>query len=282
MCYNHEKFVRQSVESVLNQSYENIEIIIVDDASTDGSKSVIQEIVYQHPSIKFISIEKNIGNCRAFNKALAVCGGDFIIDLAADDLLKPNRLKIGVEALSSKGQDYGVHYGDVLFIDENGKALNKNSEQLKSRGIQNVGPEGDIYKMLLGKYFLSSPSMMSKREVFEHIKGYDETLAYEDLDFWVRSARVFKYCYTNDILVEKRVLSNSYSTRQYRPNSPQMKSTYQVCEKAFQLNRNKEEDNALLQRINYEIKWVIATFNLKLLYKYLTLIKRLTGRKSFD
>ncbi len=282
LCYNHKRFVEESIASVLNQSYENIEIIVVDDASTDGSKEVIRRIISQHPEIQFVDIAENVGNCKAFNKGFALCKGEFIIDLAADDLFTPNRLALGVNVLGKYGEEYGVHYGDVQFIDEAGVKLDKNSDRLVARGLPVEGPEGDIYAKLLGKYFLSSPSMMSRREVFDHLGGYDESLSYEDLDFWIRSSRVFKYCYTHEVMALKRILPQSHSSRQYRMNSVQMQSTYKVCLKAFELNRNKEEDDALLSRINYEMKHCLSTLNFSLLMKYLALRKRIKRRKNFS
>src|SRR5687767_6161263 len=99
LCYNQARFVREAVASVLAQTYPHVELIIVDDASTDDSAAVIRSIVQDNPAIRCLVLEKNVGNCKAFNTGLSLAKGDYIIDLAADDLLLPRRIESGVQAL---------------------------------------------------------------------------------------------------------------------------------------------------------------------------------------
>src|SRR5688572_16900954 len=101
LCYNHAAFVKEAVQSVMGQTYPNIELILVDDASRDNSAAVIEELQRQYPSIKVILLKNNVGNCKAFNQALAESKGAYIIDLAADDILMPDRIKQGVEFFQS-------------------------------------------------------------------------------------------------------------------------------------------------------------------------------------
>ncbi|MBV6645362.1 MAG: glycosyltransferase family 2 protein, partial [Cyclobacteriaceae bacterium] len=84
LCYNHEKYVRQAVESALNQTYPLIEVIIIDDHSTDNSLQMIEKLQQSYPQLRVLSNEENMGNCKSFNKALKLAKGEFIIDLAAD------------------------------------------------------------------------------------------------------------------------------------------------------------------------------------------------------
>src|ERR1700749_5034941 len=87
LCYNHENFVTESLFSVMNQDYAFVELIIVDDCSTDNSKNIIKKWLLDYPEVRFISNEINLGNTKSFNKALQFAKGDYIIDLAADDVL---------------------------------------------------------------------------------------------------------------------------------------------------------------------------------------------------
>ena len=89
--------------------------------------------------------------------------------------------------------------------------------------------------------------MMVKRKVLDDLQGYDESLAYEDFDFWIRSGKITKYCYTDKALVKKRVLKNSLSSGQYKWNSVMLASTYRVCLKAEKLNESEAETRALCQ-----------------------------------
>ena len=126
LCYNHSKFVVEAIDSVLAQTYTNIELIIVDDASNDGSVITINERIKEVPEIKFIALDKNVGNCKAFNIGWRVSAGQFIIDLAADDILMPERVSVGVARLLKVGSDYGVNFTDAELIDKEGKIIAQN------------------------------------------------------------------------------------------------------------------------------------------------------------
>ncbi|MEX2232217.1 MAG: glycosyl transferase, partial [Cyclobacteriaceae bacterium] len=92
--------------------------------------------------------------------------------------------------------------------------------------------------------------------------------SYEDFDFWIRSARNFYYCYTPEILVKKRIVKDSMSQKQFRMFSPQLRSTFRVCEKIISLNRSCDEQNALAKRILYEMKVCLRLLNLPLAVEY--------------
>ncbi|MEM7249333.1 MAG: glycosyltransferase family A protein [Acidobacteriota bacterium] len=123
LCYNHASFVEEAIDSVLNQTYPNIQLIVVDDASEDTSKEVIQEKVREVSGIEFLDISQNLGNCKAFNQGLAMANGEYIIDLAADDVLFPTRVARGVQELVKRGSDYGVNFTNAQIIDSEGSFL---------------------------------------------------------------------------------------------------------------------------------------------------------------
>jgi glycosyltransferase involved in cell wall biosynthesis len=203
LCYNHERFVSEAIESVMTQTYNNLELIIIDDASTDKSADLIQG--FQSERITHVEINvDNVGNCRAFNQGFKLSRGEYIIDLAADDILMPHRLKRGVADLIESNA--GVHFGNMEVVDENGGFIRqyyRNGDHI---------PQGDVYEEVLARHFIGGASMMIKREVLEYLGGYDEELAYEDFDFWVRSSRIFRYQYSSEILVKKRIVTGSMSS----------------------------------------------------------------------
>jgi glycosyltransferase involved in cell wall biosynthesis len=271
LCYNHSKYVVESIESVLSQIYENIELIIVDDASTDDSQRVISSFIEQLPKIKFIPLSQNVGNCRAFNIGWQASSGAYVIDLAADDILLPQRISIGIERFLDTGSDYGVHFGDARMIDKNGTLL---KEHLTGSYFQDNVPEGILFSTLLTKYFINPATMMYSKPLLNFLGGYDESLAYEDFDLWVRSSKEFKYCYSNRLLINKRTLKGAHGGTQYRPGSKILKSTYRVCEKAFALCENSQEYQALLIRIKYEMKMAIFSFNWGVAWRFYKLRRK--------
>ncbi len=274
LCFNHEKYIEMAIRSVMEQTYDNIELIAVDDASTDGSQAILRGLGSQL-GFKVLLNENNIGNCRSFNAAFRQSSGKYIIDLAADDVLLPDRIKAGVERLRTMGEDYGVHFCDVEMLDESGKSTGSHFKRGADGILSDDVAEGDLYALLLEKYYISPPSMMMSRAVLEALGGYDENLSYEDFDFWVRSARDYKYCFSDQVLVQKHILNDSLSSRQFLRKNPHSLSTAKVCEKAIHLNRSVEEDMALLRRIRYELRWALLTENWEAARLFIQLKKQL-------
>lgn len=269
--------MEQAIESVLNQTYENIELIVVDDASEDSSRQMIEKAKKIH-GFQTIFNNSNQGNCRSFNNGLRKSKGKYIIDLAADDVLVPERIQIGVEELEQKGSQFGVHFCDVELINEQGKSLGTHYKRDKDGNLLENMPNGDIYLELVERYLISAPSMMMSRKVLEELNGYDEKLSYEDFDFWVRSARNYKYAFTDQVLVKKHILHNSLSSIQYQRKNKHALSTATVCEKILALNKTKEENRALLKRINYELKWALITENWKASALFIQLKEKLSSK----
>jgi glycosyltransferase involved in cell wall biosynthesis len=282
LCYNHAPYVKEALESVASQSWaKNIELIVVDDASEDNSVLKIEEVLKviegKLHSVLFFKNLENYGNCRAFNKAFAISNGQYLVDLAADDILLPERVEEGVEALGNAPERTGVHFCDVELIDEHGNFLKNHFPRNADGEIAIKIPQGDIFKNLLARYIICAPSMMMKREVLGHLGGYDETLAYEDFDFWVRSSRKFHYIFSDKVLVKKREIKNSLGKRQYKKGNLQLISTYKVCEKAYSLVENEEEKHALLQRVQYEFRQAFLGGKYKEVELFAGLLKRLKG-----
>lgn len=274
LSYNHQQYVKEAITSVLRQDYPNIELIVVDDASTDESAKEIEDIINSHPEISFIKLQENLGNCKAFNLGLSRAKGAFIIDLAADDVLLPNRVSSGVEALEAAGPEYGVNFTDAALIDKDSAIMSYHYKRDKRGNLISSIPQGDVYREILSRYFICPPTMMARKEVFDQLNGYDESLAYEDFDFFVRSSRNFKYCYTDKVLVHKRVLAGSLSSEQYKPGSRQLLSTFKICSKAFDLNKTREEHLALKKRIKYEMRQAILNNNYTVAAKFLNLYNK--------
>jgi Glycosyltransferase like family 2 len=184
-----------------------------------------------------------------------------------------NRVEEGVLALSSAGEKYGVNFSDAILIDEMGKEVAKHSDRFPHHSIL----QGDVYRSIIEKYFICPPTMMFRKTVIDTLGGYDETLAYEDFDFFVRASRNYLFCYTPQVLVKKRLLSNSMASRQFKGDMLQRWSTLRVCEKINALNKTEEEGNSLRRRIWYEIVVSLRRAEFKLAWEFGKLYFRLSS-----
>lgn len=281
LCYNHERFVKEAIDSVLHQTYKNIEMIVVDDCSQDASVSVILSLVDQNPRIKFISLKKNIGNCKAFNVGYQSTQGDFIIDFATDDVMLPGRIEKQVQFFQNQNSKVGVVFTDAIYIDSSSKPFKNHFEYLLKKKLIDHIPMGDVFRDVLTTYFICSPTMMVRREVFESLKGYDENLAYEDFDFWVRAARDFHFAFLNERSTWVRKSFGSMSNGLYKPGDLQLHATYLICCKAKELCRDEEDLNALRHRVLYEFKQSVFSGNNKEALLFADLLKML-GKVPFS
>lgn len=277
LCYNHEKFVVESLFSAIHQDYPLIEVIIVDDFSTDNSKETIQKWLVDYPEIQFIANETNVGSTKSFNKALKLAKGDYIIDLACDDILLPNCVSLQLKAFQeSRFKNLGVVYGNAELINEKGNfyfhyfPVDSNKKTIEKRTT------GDIYlSVISGGNSICSVSSMVKKSVFEALNGYDENLAYEDLDLWIRASRVYDFDYIDEILIKKRISTTSFGTHFFIKNDARSKkinySTYLILQKSIALNRSKIEHKAILKRMHFEMILSFKTADYSLFLKYILL-----------
>lgn len=282
LCYNHERFVRGSLSSVFHQSYENVEIIIVDDASTDQSVNVIRESIADRTGIQFISLKANIGNCAAFNRGLALAKGKYLIDFATDDIMLPERIAQQVAFFETHDTSWGVNFTDATYIDPEGKFIKHHFEYLEQKNLLMRVPEGDVYSDVLSTYFIPSPTMMIRKEVMDELSGYDESLAYEDFDFWVRASRLYKFSFLNERSTYIRRKHGSMSDGWYAPGDKQLHSTFVVCRKAAALNRTPLEKNALVKRLRYELRQSVFSENHVEAQNFFGLLQDLRGVSGTD
>jgi glycosyltransferase involved in cell wall biosynthesis len=268
LCYNQAPFLKEALDSVLAQTYPAWELIIVDDASTDGSVAIIQDFLKAHPIAEFIPLPHNLGNCRAFNQGLARARGEYVIDLAADDVMLPERLKRQVAVFEAMGDKYGVIYTNAIRIDENSRELGFYYPDARSRA--NL-PRGDVYAEVLKRSFICPPTMMMRKKVLDELGGYDESLNYEDFDFWVRSSRNHYYEYLDEVLTARREVSTSHSRKFYKQKGIY---TLKVGEKAAALNRTPAEWQAWGQCVRYHLRQAFLTENFELAGRYVHLLRK--------
>ncbi len=204
-CYNRGEFIAETIASVLNQSYPHIELIVVDDGSTDNSREIVdsfaeQITILEHPG------RVNKGQSAALNLGIRASHGKYIAFLDSDDLFLPDKIEKQVRFLENNPH-IGLVYGNGHAIDAEGKVLYPfySSDHYEA---------SDPNRILLDCYFLLPNNSLLKREVLEASGGFDETLrAAQDHDLLIRIAEVTNIAYINDFIFLYRRHKNSISQR---------------------------------------------------------------------
>ena len=254
ISFNHEDYVEEALRSVVEQTYPNVELIVIDNGSTDRSAERIERFAAQHSAVRFIKNSVNRGLNRAFNQGLAIAGGRYIIDLSADDVMLPNRIVRQADQFELLSGPYAVVFSNAAYIDKRGAETGVHYPvDTRGRALAKV-PSGDVFRAVLDSYFICTPTMMMRRDVLNELGGYDETLSYEDFDFWVRSSRLYYYAYVDEVLTLKRRLPNSLSAQVSLPGNQLLHSTLSVCHKAFDRCQTSDEYQTLANRIRTFIR----------------------------
>jgi glycosyltransferase involved in cell wall biosynthesis len=197
-CYNQSKFLAEAIQSVLDQTYPNVEIIAIDDGSTDN----IEEVIQAFPQIAFIK-QKNQGAAIARNKGIEASRGSYLVFLDADDRLLPNALELGVHYLH-KNPSCAFVTGGVKLIDSFGNFL-KIPKQAKI--------EKDHFKTLLATNYIWTPGVVTYRKsIFDLTKGFDpEAGGSADYELNIRIARQCEIASHGEIILEYRVHGSNMS-----------------------------------------------------------------------
>ncbi|HXR07955.1 MAG TPA: glycosyltransferase [Candidatus Acidoferrum sp.] len=209
-CYNQARFVVENLESVRQQTYPRIQLIIWDDCSRDNSVEVIHSWIRRHNfACTFLQHDINRGVCKSVNEAMALARGQYICFVAADDIFMPDRIARQVQILENSPSDVGVVYSDAFQIDENGRALPQMF--IEAHRKMALPPEGFLFDVLFEGNFIPAMTTLVRRECFKQVGAYDEDLCYEDWDMWMRISRTFRFVYDKIPAAKYRIVSNSLS-----------------------------------------------------------------------
>lgn len=250
LCYNHAKFVEEALFSVINQTHQNIELIIVDDASPDQSQEIIRAFALKYGIKKLILNSQNLGNCRSFNKALKSAKGKYIIDLAADDILLPNSVEKQVDFFEQFDTRTAVVFSNGANVDENRELLNYFFPVNKNGKSKIINKTGDLYQeFIAGNPVINATGVMMRTSNLIDVGGYNETAAYEDIDYWFRTSRNYLFQYNDALLCEKRRLNTSLAYQFNIKGNRLLTSALNDFRLAFSLNKSEKEDQLLHKKI---------------------------------
>ncbi|MGI8469851.1 MAG: glycosyltransferase family 2 protein [Pyrinomonadaceae bacterium] len=193
--YNYAQYLREAIDSVLRQTYENIEIIVVDDGSKDESKEVLQSCGDKIETV----FQQNLGVSAARNNGVRKSVGEFIALLDADDMWLPEKIERQIQKFTENSEIGLVHVG-VEEFDDAGNILKTRLN----------GMAGEVsHELLLSKNAVilgGGSGMMIPRKVFEEVEGFDlRLLTSADWDLFYRVSRSYKVGFVNEVLLRYRI-----------------------------------------------------------------------------
>lgn len=183
--YNHEPYIEECLESVLHQTFQDFEIVITDDGSTDGTVEKIMR--FTDPRIKIFRHTKNQGACIAANNCLNNAQGQYIAMLSSDDVWMPEKLQIQVDFLRAHPEIHAV-FSKIHWIDEESKPINDPDFFYKDVfNVENRSRFEWLYHFFYGGNCLCHPSSLIRREVYDEVGQFNPCMAnLPDFDLWVR------------------------------------------------------------------------------------------------
>ncbi|MBI2048888.1 MAG: glycosyltransferase [Candidatus Liptonbacteria bacterium] len=261
-AHNAEKYIKEAVDSALVQTYENVEVIVVDDGSTDGTKNVLEPYV-RDGKIKYV-YQKNTGLAGARNAGIRTARGEYIAFLDADDLFLPEKVAEQVKVLE-ENPDYGVCYSDLTHFTD--------GQQRKFFHHRYHYPSGNLFELLLHKQFINPLTVFARRSVFEKYGMFDETLRRsEDWDLWLRWSHAgVKFFYLDKPLAYYRIASGG--------NLSSVESEPAMKEKNFFIFSRVGEKMSREEWQKYNLSAILGKLRLKTVFAHLMVGDKKSARR---
>ena len=206
--YNAEDFICQTLDSVLSQTYNNIEVLVIDDGSQDRSAEIVKAVALRDPRVILLQ-QSNAGVAAARNLAIQKSSGEYIAPIDADDIWYPQKLEKQVQCMLQTEPTVGLVYAWSVDIDEKG---------LVTRKCQASNLEGEVYIPLVYANFLGNASSpLIRRTCLEQVGGYNCRLkeqnaqGCEDWDLYLRIAEYYQFRVVPEFLIGYRQVSGSMS-----------------------------------------------------------------------
>jgi len=234
ITYNSSKFIIEALDSVFEQTYQNIELIVSDDCSQDNTVELCRQWMATHAQrfvhAEVLTVEKNTGVSANCNRAIRKGTGEYIKLFAGDDKLLPNCIEDNIRYMLEH-EDTDLEFSDMQVIGEGQDGKNINGPRIYFNHFTKF--EFKIWQLVYA--LLPAPACCMTREVYNRLGGFDEEIAFmEDKPFWVKA--IFADCvihYMPITTVQYRVTPNSLSQAKHSDNYHKMKESRKVASNYF-------------------------------------------------
>jgi glycosyltransferase involved in cell wall biosynthesis len=205
-CYNQVQYVRESIDSVLNQTYKNIELLLIDNLSTDGTKEVIQEYEKKDNRIRAVYHKENMGLGYSFTEGMKLATGDFVSFTSSDDIWYLNKLEVQANTLNLNPESDVIH-SDADIVDGKGKKTGTIKQFYKLRTSE---ASGNVFNCLTRKNICCTSTVLFKKECLKTYGEFDPELRFAH-DWWlyIKLSQNHRFLYLTERLVAYRVHSTN-------------------------------------------------------------------------
>lgn len=211
--FNYGRYLKNTIKSVVNQTFKDWELIIVDDCSTDNSADIIMEFADKDKRIKFIGNNENLGLTAAVKTGLLAASGEWAAFLESDDLWRNDYLEKKL-AVAEKYPECGLIYNDVVFFDKNAPEAAKKYEQIIRKNRSWKFPKNMFYNFGYENPILTMSSVMIKKNVLEGQSFNPPVDKLFDWYLYILTAKATDFYYLNEPLTLWRQHPESYLRRE--------------------------------------------------------------------
>lgn len=267
--YNAEKFLREAIDSVLNQTFTDFEFIILNDGSVDSSIEIISS--YTDSRIKFIDDGVNLGMCARLNEGIEVSTGKYIARMDHDDISLPMRFEKQLNFLESNS-NYGLCSSNAIVIDENNLVINDRMFFKDNAPLE--------WQLLWTNPIIHPAVMLRKSFLIDfNLQFHSEMYPAEDYELWCRMASFMKLYRLDDILFKYRVLEGSAYHSNFQKaidKSIQIEESYLS---AYMLNRNVPRFHSEIIQFCFSGKASFQNFDLPKIMQWTSEVVKILNKK---
>jgi glycosyltransferase involved in cell wall biosynthesis len=255
--YNSGRFLGRAIESVVNQTYKNLEIIIVDDGSVDETEKIAKAWQGKDKRIKYIKHQKNMGLAASRNTGIKNSQGEYIAFLDADDIWLPQKIETQLKKLKELNAD--LVFSNWYIWDP------ENNIKIKAFDSNPIKGKKDLLKFLIRKNFGNSSTALLKKSSLNIVGLFDETLnSSEDYDLWIRFCQKgMKIAFVEKPLIYYRTHSEQMSANIYRMCTTRLRVFLKLA----------KERPILLIKLPLLLKKIILLSGYKLVQDFLKIFK---------
>jgi glycosyltransferase involved in cell wall biosynthesis len=232
--YNYGHFIDQCLQSILDQTFQDYEVIIMDDYSSDATKNIVQKYLGDR-RIRYLKNKANLKQPRNCNKGAMLAKGEYICFLHADDMFLPHNLEKKIQVLR-KNLNIAAVFSGVYLMNADGNIV----QELKHEGrpdLNYVGERDDYHDLMKNNYIPTPSDVLIRKECFQKVGGFNEKLINGcDWELWIRLAKEYKLAFIREPLIAYRMHGANLHTDLRRKNDVVVKDHFWIIDNHLQVN----------------------------------------------